>query len=75
MPIRIALDGQVIARQPADRRAPGLPTLFRQYGRNHGFDVALDDLPLGRHEIVVTALSIGRRGTNVELLRHTVRVR
>ena len=75
VPIRVKLDGRVIARQPAGKRAPDLPTLFWQYGRNHGFDLAIPNLPTGRHEVVVNALSIGRRGANVELLRRSIEVR
>lgn len=74
VPIRVKLDGRIIARQAANKRAVDLPALFWQYGRNHGFDLSLTNLPPGRHEIVVNAISIGRRGANVELLRRSIRV-
>lgn len=74
VPVRVKLDGRIVARQRASKRAVSMPTLFRQFGRNHGFDLALKDVPPGRHVVVVNAISIGR-GPNTELLRRTITVR
>ena len=72
VPIRIALDGRVIARLRANRRANLLPPLFWQFGRNHGFDHKIRNLPSGRHVLKVIAVSIGGRGGNVEMFKRTI---
>jgi hypothetical protein len=71
VPIRVRLDGRIVAHQPADRFSNDLPTLFWQFGRHHGFDLHLKHLPAGRHVLKVHAVSIGR-GASVQLLRRAI---
>lgn len=74
VPIRVRLDGRIVKRGPANRYSNDIPELFVQFGRRHGFDFRIKNIPPGRHEIKVHAVSIGR-GNTVQLLKRNFRVR
>ncbi len=72
VPVRITLDGRVVARLRASRRSLDLPPLFLEFGRRHGFDHSVRNVRPGPHVLKVVAVSIGGRGKNVVLLQRTV---
>ncbi len=70
--VHVYVDGVGRSITKADRAAPALPTAYRGFGANHGFDTRFGGIGPGSHNVCTYAINIAGPGTNPPIDCRTV---